>query len=260
MPILRTWKKSIYHGRSVGPVYILWGHSIFIRIAPGIRRILKSEKLANSHGFSFYVLRSCRKGAQQDEINCMFTRWSHKVDWGDVYVILCIWCGYNNVMNHPWLGMVNIPSIYGDLGDGLLLLHPHYSLYHNMTHHVFPTLLRHTFAWGTLTSPVLYLPHVSPVRCHLQPVSGLVVSHHVRLVPLGHIVFPFCISILFVLGFPSFLSFLFSIHDVLQLLQIHVDVCTQYCEARLNSTTVARKPYINLLNQKNLCLGRRLRQ
>ena len=80
--------------------------------------------------------------------------------------------------------------------------------------------------------------------------TDLPTSYHVRLVPLGHIVFPFCISILFVLGFPPFLSFLFSIHDVLQLLQIHVDVCTQYCEARLNSTTVARKPYINLLNQK----------
>ena len=23
-------------------------------------------------------------------------------------------CGYNNVINHPWLGMVNIPTIYGD--------------------------------------------------------------------------------------------------------------------------------------------------
>ena len=24
------------------------------------------------------------------------------------------WCGYNTVINHPWLGMVNIPTIYGD--------------------------------------------------------------------------------------------------------------------------------------------------
>ena len=30
---------------------------------------------------------------------------------------------------------------------------------------------------------------------------------------------------------------------------MHTDVCTQYCEACLNSTTVARKPYEYLLNQ-----------
>ena len=24
------------------------------------------------------------------------------------------YCGYNNVINHPWLGMVNTPTIYGD--------------------------------------------------------------------------------------------------------------------------------------------------
>ena len=29
--------------------------------------------------------------------------------------------------NHPWLGMVTIQPIYCDLGDGLLLVYPHYT-------------------------------------------------------------------------------------------------------------------------------------
>ena len=34
-------------------------------------------------------------------------------------------CGKNHAINHPFKGMVNIPPIYGDLGDGLWLFYPH---------------------------------------------------------------------------------------------------------------------------------------
>ena len=34
------------------------------------------------------------------------------------------------IINHPFLGMVYIPTVYGDLGDGLCIIvicvHPHY--------------------------------------------------------------------------------------------------------------------------------------
>jgi hypothetical protein len=29
------------------------------------------------------------------------------------------------IIKHPWLGIVNIPPIYGDTGDGLLLFYQH---------------------------------------------------------------------------------------------------------------------------------------
>ena len=33
--------------------------------------------------------------------------------------------GITMSQNHPRLGMVNIPTVYGDSGDGLSLLYPH---------------------------------------------------------------------------------------------------------------------------------------
>ena len=47
--------------------------------------------------------------------------------------IYSIWsiCGKNTVINHTWLGMVNIPPIHGEIGDGLLLFYHHY--------HILPT-------------------------------------------------------------------------------------------------------------------------
>ena len=43
--------------------------------------------------------------------------------------IYYIWMNQNKVdktiIKHPWLGIVNIPPIYGDTGDGLLLFYQH---------------------------------------------------------------------------------------------------------------------------------------
>ena len=39
----------------------------------------------------------------------------------------------NAIVNHPSLGMVTIPPIYGELGGGLLLFYQHCLLLHNLT-------------------------------------------------------------------------------------------------------------------------------
>ena len=34
--------------------------------------------------------------------------------WQSSGLEMILWCGYNNRINQPWLGMVKIPTIYGD--------------------------------------------------------------------------------------------------------------------------------------------------
>ena len=48
------------------------------------------------------------------------TSWE-RISWKELNIMINV----GTVINQPWLGMVNIPTISGDFGDGLFLLYPH---------------------------------------------------------------------------------------------------------------------------------------
>ena len=78
--------------------------------------------------------------------------------YGTVGSLLIYPCGSNNVINHPWLWMVHIPTIYGfccELGDDLLLFY-----------HVLPTFVVQSFQLTSSFTPKKATPQASPR--HLQ--------------------------------------------------------------------------------------------